>query len=442
VYKGKDRKTIPLFKELFPFGGKLDENNRWLRIAELIPWDELEKEYRRYFSDIGRPALDSRLVIGLFLLKHMTGLSDREVVLALLENPYWQIFCGFEHFVRENILDPSSLTKLRKRLGVKYFKRLEEKTYRALIDLRIIKGKGLLVDATVFPENVKYPNDVGLMNDVREWLVDTIKTTGKKIGKSYRTYCRKARRAYLNFAKKKTKTKKVVKQAKRQMLQFVRRNLKQLEEAIITLIETNRGISQVVIERLKIAKTIYVQQMRMYKQNVHTIKDRIVSFHRPYVRPIKRGKEGGKKVEFGPKGSLSHVDGFLFLDKLDHDNYSEASTDVVREQIENYRAKFGKKPPSFTADKLYGSRNNRDLMDGEEIRGAFKPLGRKRKQTPSVDRWLRQKQKERNRIEGHFGNGKSHYNLDRILYQGVEGAEMWIRAGILGMNLKTAMARM
>ncbi len=94
MYKGKDRKTIPLFKELFPFGGKLDENNRWLRIADLIPWNELEEEYRGYFSDIGRPALDAHLVVGLFLLKHMTGLSDREVVLAMMENPYMQFFVG------------------------------------------------------------------------------------------------------------------------------------------------------------------------------------------------------------------------------------------------------------------------------------------------------------------------------------------------------------
>lgn len=442
MYKGKDRKTLPIFKELFPFGGKLDENNRWLRIADLIPWNELEEEYRGYFSDIGRPALDAHLVIGLFLLKHMTGLSDREVVLALIENPYWQIFCGFEHFVTEDALDPSSLTKLRQRLGVKYFKKLEEKTYRVLINRRIIKGKGLLVDATVFPENVKYPNDVGLLNDVREWLVNNIKTLGKKVGKTYRTYPRTARKTYLNFAKKKRKTKKAVKQAKRQMLQFVRRNLKQLEDIIITLGEAGQEIGHVIVEKLRVARTIYVQQMTMYKENVHTIKDRIVSFHRPYVRPIKRGKEGGKKVEFGPKGVLSHVDGFLFLDKLDHDNYSEATTEVVREQIKNYETRFGKNPSSFTGDKLYGSRKNRDLMEEEEIRGAFKPLGRKGKQARSSDRWLRQKQKERNRIEGHFGHGKSHYNLDRILYHGEEGAEMWIRAGILGMNLKTAVARM
>jgi len=80
VYKSQDRKTIPLFPELFPFGGKLDEQNRWLRIADLIPWQELEEDYRKHFSDVGRPAKDAQLIIGLLLLKHMTVQSDEGLV--------------------------------------------------------------------------------------------------------------------------------------------------------------------------------------------------------------------------------------------------------------------------------------------------------------------------------------------------------------------------
>jgi len=60
MYKPKDRKTQVLFPELFPFGGSLDEQNRWLRIAALIPWEELEFEYLKYFSDAGRPAKDAQ----------------------------------------------------------------------------------------------------------------------------------------------------------------------------------------------------------------------------------------------------------------------------------------------------------------------------------------------------------------------------------------------
>jgi len=72
MYKAQDRQTMHLFEELFPFGGKLDVGNRWLKIAGLIPWEILEKKYAACFSDRGRPGTDARLAVGLFLLKPLT----------------------------------------------------------------------------------------------------------------------------------------------------------------------------------------------------------------------------------------------------------------------------------------------------------------------------------------------------------------------------------
>lgn len=87
----------------------------------------------------------------------MTGLSDVGIVQDVLENPYMQAFCGFEKFVTEDLLDPSTLTKMIERLGLEFFKGLENKTYKMLIDRKIIKAKGMLVDAMVFPERINYP---------------------------------------------------------------------------------------------------------------------------------------------------------------------------------------------------------------------------------------------------------------------------------------------
>ena len=168
---------------------------------------------------MGRPAKDAHLVIGLLLLKHMTGLSDEGVVEAVAENPYMQAFCGFSEFVTEETLDSSTLSKLRERLGKGFFETLERKTYRVLIERKIIKAKGMLVDATVFPENIKYPNDVGLLNTVREWLVENIKKIGKLVGKKKRTYSRKAKQAHFRFSKNRNKTKKAIAKAKKAMLQ-------------------------------------------------------------------------------------------------------------------------------------------------------------------------------------------------------------------------------
>jgi transposase, IS5 family len=440
MYKSQDRETPYLFEALFPFGGKLDPQNRWLKIAGLIPWEELEKKYAAYFSNRGRPGTDARLAVGLFLLKHMSGKSDQEVVLELLENPYWQSFCGLEGFATGSTIESSTLSRLRKRLGPKYVREMEEATYRILIERKILKAKGMLVDGTVIPENVKYPNDVGLLNDVRQWLVGNIQRIGKDAGKKYRTYCRKGRRMYLNFAKSKRKTKRQIRRAHRQILQYVRRNLKQMEEVLQEALQRGSEHTLLIGDKLNIAKKIFEQQWEMYKSRIHQVEDRIVSFHRPWVRPIKRGKNG-KDVEFGAKAAMSHVDGFLFLDKITHDNFSEAQTVVVKSQIENYAKRFGKKPLSLTGDKAYGSHENRKLLEAEKIKPSFVPLGKKRPSHDKMSRWFKKKQKERNRIEGHFGHGKEHYRLDRAWYHGQDGSEIWTRGGILAMNLMTALAR-
>jgi len=441
MYKAKDRKTLNLFEELFPFGGKLDQENRWLKIATLIPWEELEMKYEGYFSHTGRPATDGRLAVGLFLLKHMSSKSDEEVVLELLENPYWQVFCGLEGFATKDTIEASTLSRLRKRLGAGYVKEMEDATYAVLIQKKIIKGKGMLADGTVIPENIKYPNDIGLLNDVREWLVKNIKWIGEEIGKRYRTYCRVGRRAYLNFAKNKRKTKKLIRQTKRKMLGYVRRNLRQIEEVLQVVHRRGSRHAITIRGKLKTAEEIFRQQAEMYVERSCRIKDRIVSFHRPWVRPIKRGKNG-KDVEFGAKAAMSHVGGFLFLDEINHDNFSESEISVVKGQIEKYEERFGKKPPSFTGDKAYGSHANRKFLEEDlGIRTSFVRLGKKQKGAQKIDQWFKRKQKERNRIEGHFGHGKEHYRLNRMWYYGRSGSEIWTRYGILAMNLKAALAR-
>src|SRR3990170_3029581 len=68
-------------------------------------------------------------------------------------------------------------------------------------------------------------------------------------------------------------------------------------------------------------------------------------------------------------------------------------------------------------------------------------LGKSKTSGNKMTRWFKQKQRERNRIEGHFGHGKEHYRLDKVWYHGREGSETWTRGGILAMNLMTALAR-
>lgn len=74
----------------------LNPDNRWVKLAQLIPWSKVEEIYQQNFkSRRGQDPLFSRLALGILIVKEKLGLSDRETVDALRENPYLQYFVGY-----------------------------------------------------------------------------------------------------------------------------------------------------------------------------------------------------------------------------------------------------------------------------------------------------------------------------------------------------------
>lgn len=41
---------LALFSDIMPYGGKLDQNNRWIRLSSLVPWDKLVTLHDSYFD--------------------------------------------------------------------------------------------------------------------------------------------------------------------------------------------------------------------------------------------------------------------------------------------------------------------------------------------------------------------------------------------------------
>lgn len=429
-----------LFEELMPYGGKLNLENRWIKLSKQIPWEKLERVYKGYFSNIGRPGTDCRLMISLLIVKHIGNLSDEGVVEYFYENPYVQYLCGYESLVVKKIIDVSTLTKIRKRLGVKFLKKFEEEVINLLLEKKLIKLGELIVDATVCPANIKYPTDTGLLEEGREKIVKMIKNILKKIGikKKIRTYCRTARKVYMKFQKKGKKRKKEIRGIKKQMLQFLRRNLKQIEWLIEEMKKRGEKLEKKMEEKYEVVKKMFKQQEEMYKKKTKQIKNRIVSLHKPEIRPIVRGK-AGKEVEFGPKISVSVVEGYGFLDKYSTDAYHEGKE--LRTSIKKYGERFKKKPKAVIGDKAYGTRENRKLVKQEGIRMSVKKLGKKSEKSKIQERWVKKKQKERNRVEGLIGTLKTKYGLDRLKYKIVDGEELNIRLGMLAMNLDKMLVR-
>lgn len=97
----------------------MNPDNRWIRLADNIPWNEFEKKYADLFpSDTGNVAKPLRMALGSLIIQKKFQFSDRELVEQITENPYLQYFIGLPGYQDEPPFDPSTLVLFRKRLDV------------------------------------------------------------------------------------------------------------------------------------------------------------------------------------------------------------------------------------------------------------------------------------------------------------------------------------
>jgi transposase, IS5 family len=55
----------------------------------VVDWSKFDGAFQPLFDDqTGRPAIATRLMVGLHYLKHLHGLSDEGLVELWVENPY------------------------------------------------------------------------------------------------------------------------------------------------------------------------------------------------------------------------------------------------------------------------------------------------------------------------------------------------------------------
>ena len=110
----------------------IDARHELVTLSALIDWEFFEREWATFFpSHQGRPATSPRLVAGLMYLQHAFKLSDEAVVARWIENPYYQHFTGETFFQHRPPIDPSSLTRWRKRIGEEGVEWLLTKTIEA-----------------------------------------------------------------------------------------------------------------------------------------------------------------------------------------------------------------------------------------------------------------------------------------------------------------------
>ena len=421
---------------VFPYG-RLNPENRWVKLADIIDWDSVEDEYAKGFTDNGAPAHPARMALGSLIAKQMLGCSDKELTMQIAENPYLQRFIGLKEFQESCPFGASTLVAFRKRFSEEDIMRIND---------RIIKdaeddggdddsaGGTLIVDATVAPSDITYPQDVKLLNEARVKLEGIIDDLCLQTGvRRPRTYRQNARRDFLNWSKSRRRGAGQTRKAIRRQLGYVRRDLGYIEGLTG---KHNALMSRRQEELMTTIRTVFAQQQYMYESRTHSVPGRIISIAQPWVRPIVRGKANAN-TEFGAKVHTSIDGGFSRIEDLSFDAYNEA--DRLIDAIEAYNERNGHYPSRVLADKIYRNRKNLNWCKERDIKISGPRLGRPPKDTTLMKADMVQERKdasERNEVEGSYGTMKTAYGMDPVKARLEETTRTVIALSVLVFNLK------
>lgn len=390
---------------------QLDPRQPLKKLADSIPWSQLEQAFGKFYSEEGRPAKSVRLMVGLLLLKQMFNQGDETVVAAWVQNPYWQYFCGMSQFQWQLPCDPSDLVYFRRRIGEAGMQRILKVT--AQMHGAKAREKEVVVDTTVQEKNVTYPTDTKLAHKIIRRCWKLADRHDVKLRRRYRKavrHCVMAQRW-----RKDPKKRKAAHRALRKMKVMAGRLIRELERKLPESIHTEQRANFALYRRVLCQKP--------------PDKDKIYSLHEPQIYCIAKGKEH-KKYEFGSKASVvmtkTHC---VIVGAMAHEE-NLYDGDALRPALEQTRSITGQQPAKAIVDRGYRGRKE---VDGTEV---LVPSRAKPGQSKSVTVKMRARFRRRAAIEPLISHLKHQYRLVRCFLKGFIGDTVNLMLAAAAWNLK------
>lgn len=414
---------------------ELPKENELIRMVEEIDWDSMiEIVGKKYSRTEGRPSSSLRMMIALEIAKRKYTMSDEDIVAQLKVDLALKVFCGFNSCDHE-IPDPSSLTVFRRRLDEETLRQMEEVNVRKImrrVPLRI--RHQVIVDSTCVPANITYPTDSKLLATTWKNLTGALKNMRVAGVNLVIRGKRKTASLIRSFNLKRKKTRKEIAKMNRKLIRI---GTRMMRKVILTMAEHGKEVSVKLRKKIRrvirTAEQILWQQAEMIRNKTRRMKNRIVSFHEPLVRPIFRGKDSGS-TEFGSKLRVNVVGGSLIQSSgVSNDNTSD--TKMPRAALKTHRRTVGHDPTELISDRGAHSPQNHRLLKRKGITDGIQYRGRIPQHASLAPPGARKRMYRQRaaRGEGLIGVFKTRYQGHRNRYRN-KNAHAWISFGMIAMN--------
>ena len=400
--------------ELFQshFDQLLNPKHPLVRLADKIDWSRFETAFADcYCEEIGAPGKAIRLMVGLHYLKYTFNESDESVLDRWVENPYWQCFCGYTHMQHEVPIDPSSMSRWRKRVGAERLELLLTETIALAVREKQLPKRDLqqvTIDTTVQEKNITYPTDSKLLYTALCKLVQAAKQHGIPLRQSY---LRVGKRAAV----------KVGRYAHAKQFKRMQRSLRKLRTYVGRLIRDIRRkagtISDDLAAVLELAERIRSQQPRDSKK--------LYSWHEPEVQCISKGK-ARQRYEFGQKVALATTNrsNWIVAAQLMKNNPYDGHT--LAATLETVESVTGVSVTDAYVDKGYRG-HGCDRATRVHLAGTS---------SKNISRGERKRRRRRSAIEPKIGHLKSDHRMGRCFLAKLCGDAINAVLAAAGANLR------
>jgi len=386
-------------------------------LAERIDWSQFDAAIDACYADeLGRPGVNTRLMVGLLYLKHAFDESDESVVARWVENPYWQFFCGCHYMQHDLPIDPSSLSRWRKRVGAERLEKLLEMTVRAALGMKAVRPQELRqvnVDTTVQEKAIAFPTDARLYHKMRVALVRRAKSLGIVLRQNYRfqgkrLLAKQGRYAHARQLKRAAKMTRQLKTILGRVVRDIQRKAHKLQGQIA---------DEPLRELVAMAERLLAQ--------TRTSKNKLYSVHAPEVECLSKGKVH-KRYEFGCKVSVattSKSNWIVGAQALHGNPYDGHTLSGAIGQVERLT---GQTPNDVMVDQGYRGHGYEGSASVHVVRSIPK------RATRAMKRLLRR----RAAIEPTIGHLKSGNRLNRNYLTGQIGDKINAVLAAAGYNLR------
>lgn len=326
-----------IFEKLIP------KDHLLVKIDSIIDFSFVYEKVADRYSHLGRGSKDPVMMVKIFLLEYLYNLSDIGVTKRIKTDIAFRWFLGLK--IDDSVPDDTTISHFRvKRLREDDFDEFFNEIVKKCIEKDLIKTKRFMIDTTDVAANVNYPSDKKLIGNAYKKVIKEIEKFNEDLAKQQlEKFEADIRREYETSEKVSAK----------KHFKIVEKHLGHLYIKTYDELHSNQNYQ----EAFGICHDII-------DQYINNKKDKIVSIVDPDARVAHKSPGNIKR------GYKDHIivdeDSEIILASV-QTPFNTGDEKKLKELIEKVETNLEIKPEEISADKVYGTTDNRAYLKDNNI---------------------------------------------------------------------------